>query len=227
MSVSETYSYSLIIRDCFYDHLSSAPYFASFAMKRKSRALQIQPQHLPYLGVYVVGEDMTSDGDANAGYIAFVHTLRIGFSVVVVNNDPVLCEKQLVQAHWAIMNRLWRDQYLMNMIDTRSYPGGIGNPDNTRVEGIAGGNVRFVYGSSVSGSNETPIGEMQYEARCIYRSTWEPVITDDFLEMQLRTGVKIGDTEEEMAKRQQVGARYTFQQSADLVAQPATVTGSE
>ena len=37
------------------------------------------------------------------------------------------------------MNTLWRDQYLMNMIDTRAYPGGIGKPDNIRIEGIAHG----------------------------------------------------------------------------------------
>ena len=53
-----------------------------------------------------------------------------------MNNDPEACEEKLDQAFWVIMNRLWRDQYLMNMIDTRAYPGGVGNPDNARIEGV-------------------------------------------------------------------------------------------
>lgn len=224
MNVTDTYSYSLVIRDVFHDALKSAPYFQGFTI-RKSRALQVQANQLPFLGVYIVGEDMTSDGDDNAGYIGFIHSLRIGFSVMVLNNDPVACEAQLDQAFWAIMNRLWRDQYITNMLDTRAYPGGDGTPDNTRIEGVSGGSRRHVYGNAAL-DNETPVGELQYEARCKYRTEFGPIITDDFLEMQIRTGIKIGDTEEEMEKRLQVAQRLLFQQFADLYPQPATMTGS-
>ena len=35
---------------------------------------------------------MLPDGDVNAGAIRFSHTLRIGFSVMIANNDQVVAE---------------------------------------------------------------------------------------------------------------------------------------
>jgi hypothetical protein len=178
-------SWSFVIRDMFFDKLVETPFFAGFTA-RKSKALQILPQQLPYLGVYFVNEDMSPDGDLNAGEIRFTHMLKLGFSVMVVNNDPVVSEAKLDQAFWTIMNTLWRDPYLTNRLDTRSYPGGIGTPANVRIEGVSRGTRRHVFGNAGL-NNETPYAEMQYEATVKYGADYGPIITDDFLHMHVET----------------------------------------
>jgi hypothetical protein len=210
-------SYSFIIRDLFFNRLVQVPFFTGFTA-RKSRALPVMTNNIPYLGVYFVNEEMSPDGDLNAGEIRFTHMLKIGFSVIIVNNDPVACESKLDQAYWTIMNTLWRDPYLTNLIDTRAYPGGIGSPNNTRIEGVSRGMRRHVYGTAGK-DNEMPIGEMQYEATVKYRADYAPIITDDLLQISVRTGVKAGDTQAEMDRRLQTGAEYDFDPSPPAVQQ--------
>jgi hypothetical protein len=186
-TITLTQSYSLVIRDIFFDAVSGVPFFANFT-KRKSKMLQVQPQDLPYLGVYILDEQMTPDGDINAGEIRFTHTLRIGFSVIILNNDPVASEVKLDQAFWAIMQRLWPDQYIMNLLDTMAYghPALMSNPDNVRVEGISRGVRRHVWGDTKL-SNELPLAEMQYDVSCVYRTNWPPVITDNLNIIQVES----------------------------------------
>ena len=217
-TISEVQSWSFIIRDMFLARLMQAEFFQGFT-PRKNKALQIVTSSLPYLGVYFVNEDMSPDGDLNAGEIRFTHYLKLGFSAIVINNDPVECEAKLDQAFWAIMNTLWRDPNLTNLIDTRAYPGGIGNPDNTRIEGVSRGTRRHVFGNAGL-NNETPIGEMQYEATVKYEANYPPVITDNLLEISMRTGIKPGETPDEMAARIQVGADYYFDPDPPPAPQP-------
>jgi hypothetical protein len=207
-TITQVQSYSFVIRNMLFDRLAALPFFAAFS-KRKTDALQIQPEQLPLLGVYFLGEEMGPDGDFNIGDIRFLHTLKVGFSVIVVNNDPVECEATLDQAFWTIMNTLWRDPSLTNMVDTRAYPGGVGNPDNTRIEGVTKGYRQHVFGHAGQ-NNETPIGEMRYEASVRYGADYPPIINDNLLTISTRTGIKPGDTPEEMAARAQVGADYHF-----------------
>jgi hypothetical protein len=117
------------------------------------------------------------------------------------------------------MNTLWRDPYLTNLIDTRRYPGGVGNPDNVRIEGVSRGTRRHVFGNAGL-NNETPIGEMQYEATVKYSADYAPVIPDDLLQIGVRTGVKPGDTPDEMAARVQTGAEYVFEPYPPPAPQP-------
>jgi hypothetical protein len=196
----------------------TAQFFQGFT-PRKSKALPIMTAQIPCVGVYFVNEDMGPDGDLNAGEIRFTHYLKLGFSVIVVNNDPVACEAKLDQAFWAIMNTLWRDPYLTNLIDTRAYPGGVGNPDNTRIEGVSRGTRRHVFGTAGK-DNETPIGEMQYEATVKYSADYAPIITDNLLQIGVRTGVKPGDTSAQMANRLQTGAEYAFEPYPPPAPQP-------
>jgi hypothetical protein len=206
--ITATQSFGWVIRDMFFDKLLTAPFFAGFTA-RKSNQLPINSNHLPYLGIFIVNEDMSPEGDPNAGDIRFIHNLKLGFSVIVVNNDPVACETKLDQAFWTIMNTLWRDPYLTNMIWTTPYTGIGGTPDNTRIEGVARGSRRNIFGAG-GHNNETPIGEMQYEATVIFRAEYPPVITDDLLQIGVRTGVKAGDTQAEMDARPQTGAEYVL-----------------
>ena len=208
MGITDTQSFSLVIRDVFYDALSSDAFFASYTC-RKNRMLSVQPQLLPYLGVYIIDETMLPDGDANAGCIRFSHTLRIGFSVMIANNDQVVAEQGVDAAWWRIMNRLWPDQYIMNLLGTMNPHTGTENPDNTRIEGITRGVRRHVFGAAGL-NNETPLAELQYDVSIFYRTDWPPIITDDLEEIDIKTGIRIGDSQAEMDQRQQFHGNYLF-----------------
>ena len=186
MTATDTtvFSYGLVILDMLLAKLVTAPFYVGFTV-RKSRQLPTQIQHLPSLGVYLVKEDMTPEGDPNHGDIEMIHNLTIGFSVIIINNDPEETQEKLNEAYWVIMNWLWRDQYLMNMIDTRAYPGGIGNPDNVRIEGLLNGSWRFVDHPPLN--NETPMSEMRYEQTLKYRADYSPIITDELLHVHIET----------------------------------------
>ena len=89
--ITDKQSYSEVLRDVFFARVVTLPFFAGFKARR-CKMLQVQPEHIPYLGVYLIDEQMVPDGDANAGCIRFTHTLRIGFSVIIENNDPLAAE---------------------------------------------------------------------------------------------------------------------------------------
>lgn len=203
MGITATQSYGLVIRDGLFDAVSSDPFFANYTC-RKTKMLRVQSDLLPYLGVYILDEAMLPDGDGNAGHIRFSHTLRIGFSAMVANNDQVLAEAMADAAFWKIMNRLWPDQTLMNVLHSSL-------PDNTMIESIPRGMRRPVFGATAL-NNETPIAEMQYEVSIFFRTGWPPTITDDLLTIDVVTGVKPGDTQAEMGQRQQIHVQYLFQQ---------------
>jgi hypothetical protein len=201
MGITDTQSFSLVIRDAFFGALSSDPFFGSYTC-RKAKMLQVQPQLLPYLGVYIIDETMLPDGDTNAGHIRFNHTLRVGFSVMIANNDQVVAELQIDAAWWRIMHRLWPDQHIMNLLVSS-------NPDNTIVESITRGTRKHVFGTSGL-NNETPLAELQYDVSIFFRTGWPPIITDDLEEIDISTGVKPGDTQAEMDQRQQFHGKYLF-----------------
>ena len=207
--ITDTQSYGLVIRDVFFDCLTQrTPFFASYTA-RKTPMLPVQTNLLPFLGVYILDETMTPDGDANAGAIAFSHTLRIGFSIVIANNDQVVAEQTIDAAFWAIMNRLWTDEYVMNLLDTYNPTDQSQNPDNVRIESITRGVRRHRFGNA-GHNNETPVAELQYDVSCFFRTYWEPDITDTLDEIDVSTGVKTGDTQAEMDARLQVKANYVF-----------------
>ena len=197
MGITDTQSYSLVIRDAFFDAVSTDPFFASYTC-RKTRMLAVKTELLPHLGVYIIDETMLPDGEPNAGVIRFNHDLRIGFSVMVANNDQVLAEQTIDAAFWKIMNRLWPDQHLMNMIYSSM-------ADNTRVEAITRGARRHVFGASGL-NNETPLAEMQYDITAKYRTYWPPIITDDLLEIDVTT--QVGDPPPD--QRPPIASKYLF-----------------
>jgi hypothetical protein len=209
--LTDTQSFALVIRDVFYDALDRDPFFDDYN-KRKTKMLAVMPNMLPFLGVYIIDETMLPDGDANAGCVRFTHTLRVGFSVMVAHNDQAVAERTIDAAFWRIMN-VWRDEYVMNLLDTFNPHLGAGNPDNTKIESITRGTRRHVYGAT-SINNETPIAELQYDVSAFWRSDWGPVIEDDLEEIAVRTGIKIGETQAEMDQRYQVGGDYILETAA-------------
>jgi hypothetical protein len=179
VTVTDTQSYSQVIRDALYAKVVQLPFFEGF-VSRRSRQLLIQEPLLPYLGVYIIGEEMPPDGDLNAGDIRFIHSLRIGFQVIIENNDPVQSELTLDAAFWAIMNGLWTDANLTNFIESDM-------PDNTRIEGVERGTRRHVWGTAGSSTNEKPIGELEYIASLRYRTEWYPSGFPDLLDIHVET----------------------------------------
>src|SRR5215471_12955810 len=77
------------------------------------------------------------------------------------------------------MNGLWRDAKLLNFINSDM-------PDNTRVESITRGDRTHHWGS-MKLDNETPYGELQYDAWVTYRTSFEPIITDDLTRIHVET----------------------------------------
>jgi hypothetical protein len=198
----EINSYSLFIRDAMLQRIRLMPFFVDFAKFGRSRRLSIQPDGIPYVGVYLCDETMVPDGDYNAGDIRFTHALRIGFSVIVYNNDEDNTEDQLDGAFWALMNGLLCDATLTNLFETDI-------PGNAVIEGFSRGTRRHFY--SVTSGSEQPIGELQMDLTCVLRTRWAPTITDDLKVIHVETSFPIAGTEEEKAGIQQVTSVYDIE----------------
>jgi hypothetical protein len=199
LGITATQSYGFVLRNVFFDTLKGDSFFLNYHC-RKTPMDVVQIEHLPYLGVYIVDETMLPDGDANAHAPSFIHTLKIGFSVIIANNDMDVAEAMVDAAFWRIMNRLWTDAGIMNIYFST-------NPDNTLIEALVRGTRRHVFGNQ-NRDQQTPIAEVRYEISLTFRTDWPPNIPDDFLVIDLTTGMKPGDTPEEMAQRLQLHRIY-------------------
>jgi hypothetical protein len=201
------------------DRVKALPFFKNkFKLFSRSKAMPIQAQNIPYAGLYIVDETLTPDGDANVGDIRFEHALRLGFSVVIKNNDPDEVEEKLDGAFWSLMNGLLRDASLTNMLGAYNAEGAEG----FAIEGFTRGTRKNVYGNAGL-NNEMPIAELQLELTCKYRTTWPPVIEDDLITIHTVTGFPLRGTADEQAKIQQVTAVYDDLQNAvdgDLLLRP-------
>jgi hypothetical protein len=205
-------SYSLQIRDTFFNALSATTFFSRYT-RRRTRMLRIQHELLPYLGVYLIDDPMMPDGDGNAGEVRFLHNLRVGFSVMVAGNDQDALEGELDAAYDCICDRLWADQYVMNVADTYNPTTGFQNVGDVKIESIERGMRKHVFGL-VTLNSETPVGELQYDVTCRHREGFPPTITDDLLLIDVKTGVKPGDTQDEMNQRIQIERKYQFDPSS-------------
>ena len=203
--ITEQQSWSLDIRDAFYNALSSDAYFAGYTC-RKNKMLPVQTNLIPYLGIYLIDEGMTPDGDGNAGMIRFVHNVRIGMSVVQANNDSVALEQSIDKAFLAIMTRLWTDAGITNVFKGAS-PFTSENPEHAMIEAISRGTRRHIWGTA-GANNETPMCELEYNVSATYRTEWWPDIITTLDEIDVTTGVKATDTQAEMNQRQQISVKY-------------------
>ena len=192
MAITETRSSAFDIRDAFFNAV--VPGFPNYTT-RKTKMLPVQPGLIPYLGVYLIDETMTPDGDANAGMIRFSHAARIGFSVIIANNDQNAAEQTIDAAYWKILQLLYCDLHVMNILHNN-------NPENVGIEGITRGVRRHNFGNA-GGRNETPFVELQYDVSAYFRSEWYPDVTDTLDEIDITTGIKISETQAERDNRQQ------------------------
>jgi hypothetical protein len=184
-TIIEKQSFAVDIRDAMYNVVTVNPYFANYTF-RKTKMRPVQANLLPFLGVYIVDEQMVPDGDPNIGCIRFNHTSRIGFSVIQANNDSDKLEKGIDAAYLQIMASLWTDLHLMNVLVNN-------NPEGVGIESAIRGSRRHIFGNTGL-NNETPMAELQYEVSCFCRSEWYPNITDMLNEIDVTVAVNNADT---------------------------------
>jgi hypothetical protein len=177
--ITNTQSYTWVLREIFADLAMSLPFFQGFNL-RKNKRRPIVVADLPILGFYLIDETMTGDGEPNEGEIRFLHTFRLALSVLIRNNDEDDSEQKLDAAFWALMNGLWRNEYVMSRLDTGNpHIGGVGNPDNTRFEAIVRGTRKHVFGA-IGLNQETATAELQYDVSVTYRAEFGAIVNDDW-----------------------------------------------
>jgi len=169
-------SYSMLIRDGLLARAKLVPPFTTCAKFGRSVAKVIQPENIPYLGLYFVDEVLSPDGDANHAEPRFLHALKLGFSYLVQNNDPDDAEDILDAAHWSLMKLLHDPKW-------HTFPSG------ALIESIVGGKRSHHFGTigGSGGPNETPVAEMRMELDIRHRTFFEPLITDTFNTMHVTT----------------------------------------
>jgi hypothetical protein len=184
--LSDSQSYSHIILNAIYDRLSSSSLFVNFPCKRISSALQIQSDiQIPFIGVFLGEENMTPDGDLNAGDIRFEHLIQIGIQIVVKNNDPVAMQALLDRASWFALNQLLRDNSFTNRLTTSL-------PDNVTIEGVPRVYFRPDVWGTTTGMQETPVGERCFWFTFKLRSEWYPTDFPELERITVTTAFPIG-----------------------------------
>jgi len=168
-------SYSMQIRDGLLSRAKLVPPFTTCAKFGRSVARTIQPEQIPYLGLYFVDEKLSPDGDANHAEPRFLHALKLGFSYLVQNNDSDDAEDILDAAHWSLMKLLHDPAW-------HTFPSG------AKIESIVGGQRSHHFGNiGTGGKNEIPVAEMRMELDIRHRTYFEPIITDMFALMHVTT----------------------------------------
>jgi hypothetical protein len=192
-------SYALMVRDAIYDRLKTTPFFQDFTFA-KTKALAIQPEHIPFCGIYFISELGLPDGDANAGEVRFRTTAQIGFSIIVLNNNDVAGEAKADAAYLSIMKRLMNDPTLYN--------GSV-----VKIQAFTNTNRAHNFGT-MGKDNSLPILEMQFHLTCdLGVIDWPPIVTDGFETMHVTTQFPSGGTPDEIDSTQQVQAEYDLEQN--------------
>lgn len=167
-------SYSYIIQRGWLDRMKLVPPFIAAARFAPSRARAIRPEHIPFVGCYIMHEELGPDGEPGTAEPRFTHKLNLCFSYIIQDNDTDEVEDMLDAGHWAVMHMLHDPQW-------RIFPGGV------RVEGVTGGNRSHHFGNLGANQNETPIAEMRMELNFNYHTSFEPIVTDIFKTFHMET----------------------------------------
>jgi len=169
-------SCSYIIRNGILDRLKQVPTFQSVRRWSTAPALRVQSQlqadQIPFCGVYLVEETMGPDGDANHAEPRFLHTVKLGFSVVIAAPDEGVAERNLDSCHWTIMNLLTNERWHKFPAD------GIWNGGQPiRIEAVTRGARKNVFGNRLI-NNDTPTAELQMDLTVTHRTSFPPIIPD-------------------------------------------------
>ena len=177
-----TRSYAMLVRDAAIARCKVMPFFRGFTFTR-SHAVKIITDKMPYCCVYFMSEQLSADGDADAGEARFDSTVRLGFSVMIVNNDTDRMEDRLDDAYQAIFNGLLRDPTFRKN-------------SQYEIEGYIRGSRQHFYGVIGNQNNETPYAEMRAELHCnLGAIEYEPFVEHMLETIHVETVHPPGDTE--------------------------------
>lgn len=157
------------IRDAVFTRVAAMPGWASTS---KSIVPQLQPNKLPAARVFIIGELMTADGDANAGEPRFVGTVTIGVSVVRGFSDPAVLSGLADADIEAVEDRLFSDPTFVTF-----------DEDSALFEGIA--QVKRTRAFPKEG--ETYFVETQIEIALLTRVEFPPLVPDALEKIVVRT----------------------------------------
>jgi hypothetical protein len=193
-------SYPILVRDGILNRIKVMPFFSPFVKFSSNKALQIQPENIPFCGVYLLQETMIPDGEANAGEPRFRTSARIGISVIIQNNDSVAAEYKLDAAMQSISFGLFTDSTLYN---NKSF----------KIQGFSAGSRQHVFGHVGVSDQETPIAELRFELVCdLGVILYEPLVSDPLEVIHTETSFPIAGTADEKAAIQQVKIEYDMEQ---------------
>lgn len=169
--------------------LQATPFNPAFKTFKRTPMRQVSPGDLPLLGVYILRETRSPDGDANAGEPRFFHRLHLGIAGAVSAADDGSQFATLESMMSQIDDRLLTNPSFVNMIE------GIEQMDRRSQYAIMG---------------ETPLAEIQIEMIVTFRTYWPPVITDDYRTFHVETRYPMGA---DPARVQQVVEQYDIPQN--------------
>jgi len=177
MTTPDVNSYSALIRDALVARLQKIPTFSSIKKWGQiSNATRIQPNDLPYFGVFEMDGIGNPDGDANHGWPHFVDDVKIGFSLFIQDNDETSSRVNLDAARWTVMNYLRQPLWhKFREIMVSDYKGDLVPLD---IESVLRVNWKYSFGNTAS-DNETPLGELRMEWTLRYRTVFPPIIPDE------------------------------------------------
>lgn len=165
---------------------------AGWKTVRRTPMLQVQPEDLPALGVYLLREQWSPDGDANAGEPQFEHELSIGMSGAIALTDALGQLTTLDGMMASLCTTILSSTSFIAMI-----------------EGINSIDRRLTF----TKESDTPLAEIQIEMRVGFRSNWPPLVVDDLEVIHVETGLKPGETQQEWDQRQQIKRDYDVSQT--------------
>jgi hypothetical protein len=162
-----------IIRDGVLERVKAFEQFTTFKFSADP-SHQVQPYEVPYIGVYLMPEEVNYDGAWNLTEPHFTNDADIGISVILANNDGAELDDNLDNAYDLITDGLLTDPTLM------------GFETIYKIEGVKKISRQHLFG--VTGStNEMPIGELRMTWRFTFRSYYPPVIRDDLKLIVIKT----------------------------------------
>jgi len=168
---------SFVIRDGMLDRLKQVPTFQSVKRWSTAPSMRVQSQmdanQIPFIGCYLLEETLGPDGDPNHSEPRFIHTVKVGFSVIITCPDEAVAEQNLDSAYWTIMRQLENPRW-------HKFPANgnwnLGEP--LRIESVTRGSRKHQFGNKMI-SNEMPLAELIMDLTFVYRSSFPPWPLDD------------------------------------------------
>jgi hypothetical protein len=183
-------TYAIEIADKALSVLQATLFAPPFKTFKRTPMRQVAPGDLPLLGVYILRETRSPDGDANEGEPRFFHRLHLGIAGAISAADDGAQFSTLESMMAQIDDRLLTSPAFIRMIE------GVEQMDRRSQYAIMG---------------ETPLAEIQIEMVVTFRTYWPPIIPDDLRTIHVETRYPKATTDP--AEVQQVVEQYDIPQN--------------